>query len=333
MSEQLTSSRRDCLALALAAAGATWGIPARAADTWRLATGYRADSLHGQNLRQFADELAQLSAGALRIELHTEGKLLPLPQMLPGLMSGKAELGEAIMTGLVKDLPLAGADSVPFIVRSYDDARRLWRHQRPLIEANLASRGLRVLMAVPWPPQGLFSQRPINGATDLRGLNMRTYNSTTVRIAELLQAKAVDVPMIQVGQALAEGRINAMITSAVTGVENQVWSGLKFYYPINAWFPKNLLMVRKEAFDKLDAGQQRLLLQAAVSAEQRGWRLSEQAARESVETLRGNGMRIEPVTSELSQALRRLGEKLSLEWVRSVGPEANQMFISYFTQG
>ena len=51
-----------------------------------------------------------------------------------------------------------------------------------------------------------------------------------------------------------------------------------------------------------------------------------------METLRSNGMRVEPVTSELAQGLRRLGEKLSLEWVRSVGPEANQMFISYFTQ-
>lgn len=326
--------RRRALALVpgLALAAAALPRAARAADTWRLATGYRADSLHGVNLRQFADEVAQGTAGALRVNVVPEGRLLPLAQMLPGLQAGQAEAGEAIMTGLVKELPLAGADSVPFIVRSFDDARRLWRHQRPLIERRLAERGLRVLMAAPWPPQGLFSQRPINGTADLRGLAMRTYNSTTVRIAELLQARPVDVPMIQVGQALAAGRIEAMITSAVTGVENRVWTGLKFYYPVNAWFPKNLLMVRAAAFDKLDAVRQRVLLQAAEAAEQRGWRLSEQAARESVDTLRSNGMRIEPVTSELAQALRRLGEKLSLEWVRSVGPEANQMFISYFTQ-
>ena len=305
---------------------------AHAGEVWRLATGYRADSLHGVNLRRFADEVAQATAGALRVDVVAEGKLLPLAQMLPGLQAGQAEAGEAIMTGLVKELPLAGADSVPFIVRSYDDARRLWRHQRPLIEKQLAARGVRVLMAAPWPPQGLYATRPINSATDLRGLSMRTYNSTTVRIAELLKAKPVDVPMIQVGQALADGRIEAMITSAVTGVENRVWTGLKFFYPVNAWFPKNLLMVRAEAFDKLDAARRRAVLQAAESAEQRGWRLSEQAARESVDTLRSNGMRIEPVTTELAQALRRVGEKLSLEWVRSVGPEANQMFISYFTQ-
>ena len=327
-------SRRSVLAAGCAAAAAGWPA-AHAAEPvrWRLATGYKADSLHGLNLRRMADEVSQASAGALQIQLHPEGKLIPLTDMMSGLAEHKAEAGEAIMTGLVKDLPLAGADSVPFIVRSYDDARRLWLHQRPLIEEQLAKRGLRVLMAAPWPPQGLFSQRPINGVADLRGVSMRTYNSMTVRIAELLNAKPVDVPMIQVGQALADGRIDAMITSAVTGVEGRVWTGLKYFYPVNAWFPKNLLMVRADAFDKLDAAPRRVLTLAAEAAEQRGWQLSEQAARESVETLRSNGMHIETVSSEFAQALRRIGEKISLEWVRSVGPQGNQMFISYFTKG
>lgn len=318
--------------LGLMLAGTACGVAAEAAGTtWRLATGYRADSLHGLNLQQMADELAQATAGALRIRLQAEGSLIPLTRMLGGLQAGEAEAGEAIMTGLVKEIPLAGADSVPFIVRSYADARRLWRHQRPLIEKHLAARGLRVLMAVPWPPQGLFSQKPIAGVSDLRGQAMRTYNSTTVRIAELMQARPVDVPMIQVGQALAEGRLNAMITSAVTGVESRVWTGLKYFYPINAWFPKNLLMVRQSAYDQLDAETQARLMQAAGAAEARGWQASERAASESVDTLRSNGMHVEAVGPEFAQALRRMGEKLSLEWVRQVGPEANQMFISYFT--
>jgi len=107
---------------------------------------------------------------------------------------------------------------------------------------------------------------------------------------------------------------------------------LKHYYPVNAWFPKNLLMVRRDPLMALPANKREVLLQAAEAAEVRGWVASEQAGHASVEQLRANGMRIEPVSTELAQALRRIGEKLSLEWVRSVGPEANQMFISYFTK-
>ena len=43
---------------------------------------------------------------------------------------------------------------------------------------------------------------------------MRTYNLSTQRIAQMLGAEPVDVPMVEVNQALAGGRIDSMITSA-----------------------------------------------------------------------------------------------------------------------
>ena len=204
---------------------------------------------------------------------------------------GRIEAGETIMSGLVAQIPIAGADSVPFITRSYDDARRLWRHQRSGIERAFTARGLKALYAVPWPPQCLYSTKPIARIGDLRGLRMRTYNRTTVRIAEMTGATPVDVPMADVARALADGRINTMITSAVTGVDNKVWYGLKA----------------------------------------RGWAASEAAAGEAVEQLRRNGMKIERASAEVLMEIKILGERFSLEWVRQVGSEANTIFIPYFT--
>jgi TRAP-type C4-dicarboxylate transport system substrate-binding protein len=132
----------------LAALAPTPLLPVRAAAPWRLATGYRADSFHGQNLAQFARELA--AAGGSAIELHANNTLAQLADIPKAVRGGQAEAGEAIMTGLAAEWPLAGADSLPFMVRSYADARRLWLHQRPLIEAAFAGAGLHVLMAVPW---------------------------------------------------------------------------------------------------------------------------------------------------------------------------------------
>jgi TRAP-type C4-dicarboxylate transport system substrate-binding protein len=74
------------------------------------------------------------------------------------------------------------------------------------------------------------------------------------------------------------------------------------------------------------------LLKAAATAEARGWAASESAAQASVDELRHNGMKIERVPREVSVALKRFGERLSLEWVRQVGAEANDVFIPYFTQ-
>lgn len=300
--------------------------------TWRLATGYRADSFHGQNLRTFASELSSATQGAVTIELHPQNSLVPLPQIMGATLEGRIEAGEAIMTGLAGAIPVAGADAVPFVVGSFDDARRLWECQRPLIERHFASRGLRPLFAVPWPPQGLFSRTPVASVSDFNGQRMRTYNATTVRIAELLKAKPVDVPMVDVGRALADSRIDTMITSAVTGVESTVWEHLRHYYDINAWIPKNLVFVRNDRFDALSPAQRRAVLEAAATAESRGWAASREVARQSVQTLAQKGMQVDRASAALAHDLRRLGERFSLEWIRSVGPDANAIFIPYYTR-
>ncbi|MBX3606696.1 MAG: TRAP transporter substrate-binding protein [Piscinibacter sp.] len=314
----------------LLGAGAA-ALPAHGAAPWRLATGYRAESFHGQNLLALARGVEAATGGALRIELHPNGTLAPLAQILPAVRDGRAEAGETIMTGLAAELPIAGADAVPFITRHYDDARRLWTHQRPLVEPAFAALGLRVLYAVPWPPQGLYSTRPIAVPQDLRGLRMRTYNATTVRIAELLGATPVDVPMLEVGRAVAEGRIDAMITSAVTGVENRVWDGLKHYYDINAWFPKNIVFAREAALRALPDTARDALAVGAAAAEARGWAASQVAARESVEELRRHGVKVDLPPAALATHLRRLGERFALEWIRAVGPQANAIFIPYYS--
>jgi TRAP-type transport system periplasmic protein len=320
------------LIAALLAASASFAQNS-APTTWKLATGYRGESFHGKNLSQFADDVKAATQGQLQIELHPNNSLIRLPEIRAAVEASKVQAGESIMSGLTKDIPTSGADSVPFVVSTYADAQRLWKSQRPLTEKAFAQRGLKVLYAVPWPPQGLHSKKPIITLQDFKGTTMRTYNPTTLRIAELLGAKGVDVPMVEVGKALKEGRMDSMITSAVTGAENKVWGDIKFYYEINAWFPKNIVYVNAKAFNALAAPAQKAVLEAAAQAEQRGWQMSQKAAADSTEELRANGVKIERIPREIETALKRLGEKFSREWVSSVGQDATAIFTPYYFDG
>ena len=299
---------------------------------WKLATGYRAESFHTRNVVQFAQDVERASAGALRIEVLANNTLFKLGDIPQAVQDGKAPAGETIMTSLVRDMPVAGADAVPFVVRTYADARRMWDLQRPLIEGHLARKGLKALHAVPWPPQGLFSIAPVRSAADFKGTRMRTYNPATVRIAEMLGAAPVDVPMVEVNTALSAGRLDSMITSALTGVENQVWGQIRHYYGINAWFPKNIVFVNQQAFDALPPPVREAVTKAAQTAEARGWAMSETIAEESVGELQRKGIKVERAPAELEAELKRLGERFSREWVQSVGNEANKIFIPYYFQ-
>ncbi|OYD49228.1 TRAP transporter substrate-binding protein [Acidovorax kalamii] len=299
---------------------------------WKLATGYRAESFHTRNVVQFAQDVERASGGALRIEVHANNALFKLGEIPQAVQDGKVQAGETIMTSLVQGMPIAGADTVPFLVRSYADARRLWDLQRPLIDGHFAAKGLKALYAVPWPPQGLFSIGPVRSSADFKGTRMRTYNPATVRIAELLGATPVDVPMVEVNKALSAGKLDSMITSALTGVENQVWGQIKQYYGINAWLPKNIVFVNQQAFDALPPAARQAVTQMAAEAETRGWALSAAVAEESVGELQRKGIKVERASAELDTELKRLGERFSREWVQSVGNDANKIFIPYYFQ-
>jgi hypothetical protein len=106
------------LIAALVAAGA-----AHAQTTWKLATGYRAESFHTQNIQQFVRDVDLATRGGLLIQVYPNNTLARLAEISAAVQQGKAEAGETIMTSMVKDIPLAGADSIPFVVTSYK-ARR-----------------------------------------------------------------------------------------------------------------------------------------------------------------------------------------------------------------
>ncbi len=303
---------------------------AHAQTSWKLATGYRAESFHTENIAQFSREIATATKGQLAIDLAPNGSLFKLGDIRQAVEEGKVQAGETIMTSMVKDIPIAGADSIPFVVGSYKRAQRLWELQRHGMEREFAQRGLKILYAVPWPPQGLYTTRPVKTMGDFKNVKMRTYNQTTVRLAEMLGATSVDVPMVDVGKAANEGRMDAMITSAVTGVENKVWGPLKHYYEISAWFPKNIVFVNAKAFDALAPDARSAVLKAAADAEGRGWLASEAVAQSATRELQANGIKVERISGELENDLKRMGERFSREWVRSVGHAASDIFVPYY---
>lgn len=303
---------------------------APAQTVWKLASGYSENTFQTVNLRQFARDVAAATGGKLVIEVHANNSLYKLGDIAAKVESGEIAAGETIMSNLSAEVPVAGADSVPFIVGSYDDARRLWQVQRPVLDTELARKGLVGLYAVAWPPQGLYSVKPIRSPADLKGLKMRTYNAATRRIAEQVGAQPVDVMMTELSKALAAGRVESMITSGATGIDSRAWEQLKYFYDIHAWYPKNVVLVNQAALAALDARTRDALRSAAAAAEARGWQMSQAAEAASLAELAAHGMHLDGVDFAFRSELRRFGEYFSLEWVRANGQDANSILIPYY---
>ena len=57
---------------------------------------------------------------------------------------------------------------------------------------------------------------------------------------------------------------------------------------------------------------------------------SQALATSATEELRANGVKIERIPPDVDAEIKRMGEKFSREWVRSVGNEANTIFVPYY---
>lgn len=302
--------------------------PAMAAS-WDMPTPYPDKTFHTQNIAQFAKDVEAATKGALVIKLHTAGSLFKHKEIKGAVRGGQVPAGEFFMGLLANENPAFGIDTQPFLATTYDDAAKLWAAQRPVVEKLLDKQGLMVLFSVPWPGQSLYTKKAINTVADLKGLKFRTYNPTLDKFAKLAGAAPTQVQVPDIPQAFATGRVEAMITSPSTGANSKAWDFVTTYTNIQAWVPKNVVVVNKRAFRKLDKPVQDAVLAAAKAAETRGWEMSKKETAAKTKILADNGVKIVEPSAELMSGLKAIGAKMMEDWTKAAGAEGKAILDAY----
>lgn len=313
------------LTLALSLAGGS----ALAQTKWDLAAAYPATNFHSENLMQFATDVDKATGGKLKITVHANASLFKAPEIKRAVQGGQAQAGEVLMGLLQNEWQIYGADGLPFLADSYDASVKLYKAQKPLIEKKLAEQGMVLLYSVAWPPQGIYTKKPINSAADLKGIKWRAYSPNTARIADLVGAQPVTVQAAELQQALATGVVESTMTSGATGVDSKLYENLKYYYDTQAWLPKNMVIVNKKSLDALDKPTQDALFKAAADAEARGLAASKRVDTETKEKLKANGMQVLPPSATLKADMQKVGETMLKEWLEKAGPEGQTVVDAF----
>ena len=315
--------------LAVAAAAFVFTLSAQAQLKWDLPAAYSATNFHTENLAQFAADVDKATAGKLKITVHANASLFKANEIKRAVQGGQAQIGEVLISNFSNEWAPFGADALPFLADSYDEAVKLWKVQKPLFDKKLGEQGMMALYAVPWPPQGIYAKKPVNSAADLKGVKWRAYNPQTSRIAELVGAQPVTVQAAELSQALATGVVESYMSSGSTGYDTKTYEHLKYWYDTQAWLPKNVVLVNKAAFAALDKPLQDAVLKAGADAETRGLASSKKANAETLEKLKANGMQILPPSPQLKAEMTKIGETMLKEWLDKAGPEGKQLIDAY----
>jgi TRAP-type transport system periplasmic protein len=323
------TQRRHVLQGVVAFAFAASNGFALAQTKWDLASAYPGTNFHTETLTQFAADVDKATGGQLKITVHSNAALFKAPEIKRAVQSGQAQAGEVLLANFENESPLFGADGVPFLATSYKNARSLYDAQRPVLQRYLDKQGLMLLYAVPRPAQGLYSTKAVDSISDMRRIKWRAYSPATARMGELMGAQAVTVQAAELSQAMATGVVEAFMTSSTTGVDSRIYEHIRNFYDVQAWLPKNAVLVNAKAFQALPKPQQEALLNAAAAAEERGWKASQEKNEAAKKLLAERGMKVHQPSSKLVSDMKQLGWTMLQDWQKKAGPEGESIIQAY----
>jgi len=322
---------RTTTSLAAWGAGAAlaFGAGTAAAANWDMPTPYGATNFHTVNIMKFAEDVNKATGGKLVIKVHPGGSLIKHPEIKNAVRNGQVPIGEFLLSRLANENAVFQVDSIPFLASSYGAARKLWAASRGPIEKALAKQRLKVLYAVPWPPQGLYAKKNVAAVDDLKGVKFRAYNTAMERLAQLSGMVPTQVEVPDIPQAFSTGRVDAMITSPSTGANTKAWDFVSHFHHTQGWLPKNVVVVNARAFARLPKAQQAALLSAAKAAENRGWEASRAETAAKIAVMKQNGMTIVTPSSALMTGLKKIGGTMTDEWKKKSGADGAAILKAY----
>lgn len=317
------------LSLPLALIMATAITAPSLAETWDMPMAYPDNNFHTEIGKAFAECVTGGAGGALELVVHANGSLFSGSDIKRAVQTGQAQIGERLLSAHQNESALFGVDSVPFLATGYDASVELWEIAKPTLETVLDAQNLVLLYSVPWPPQGLYTKKELNSATDMEGLKFRSYNNATARMAELMGAVPVQIEAAELSQALATGVAESFISSGSTGYDEKVWEHLTHWYDAAAWLPRNYIFVNKDSWGGLDEASQKVLRDCAAKAEDAGTAKSRELAEWYKEQLSGNGMSVQPPGDQLQADLLAIGDTMTTEWLEAAGNDG-RMIVDRF---
>jgi len=299
-------------ALTAIATALTLNASAALAETWDMPMAYAATNYHSEHGQMFADKVKEYTNGELDITVHAGGSLFGGADIKRAIQTGQAPIGERIMSAHANEEPL-----------------KLWDAAKDTVNETLSDMNLVALYTCPWPGQGFYFKQEVTSAADVKGMKLRSYNAATATVIESLGGTPVQIEAAELTQALATGVADGFISSGSTGYDRKVWEHLSHYYKVNAWLPRNYVMVNKGMWDALDADVQAGIQKAADETGASCTAKSEELSDWYFTQLEENGMTVTDAGPEFLAELQEIGANMQTDWLSQVGDKGQAIVDAY----
>ncbi len=309
------------LSLCAAAIIAASSSEAVAQVKWDLTNEYAAHSLIGSGNQFFAERVKALSDGQLLITPHFNGSLgFKSKDVLDAVGRGAVQMGDAAFQFWSGIDPIFQLAVLPFVVPSTKEAYALYEIAKPYYAKALQKNNQYLVYVATWPPNGVWSKRPLGSTNALKGLKIRTTDPASTITFRVLQAFPQQLAWADVIPLLATGGIEAVVASADGGASAKMWDHVQHFTAVEIAWALSPLTVNKDAFDKLSESNKKALREAAAETEARQWKAVDERVQTNYAELRAHKVNVTTtVPAEMKSAMAKAGEPILKEWLAKAG--------------
>jgi TRAP-type C4-dicarboxylate transport system substrate-binding protein len=303
----------------------------RAQAVWDMPTEYPENAMPGLGVTTFARHLADFSAGKIQVRPSFDASAgIRSAGMLAAVAEGRVQAGDAFAGSLEGEDPIFALPSLPFLVTSIADARRLADLARPLLAGALRNRGQRLLYLTPWPPSGIWSKLPLKAPSDLSGLSIRTYDKVSSEVFVSVGARAASISFADTMPKLIDGSITAVLSSGDGGVGRGLWKFLPYFSEITYSMPLSVASVNQALYDALSPELREAVDTAGRQTETELWSALSTRLQENYQRMRENGVTIDSSPAPaVAAALQSAAAAAQHAWCDRSGPICLQLLDAF----
>jgi TRAP-type transport system periplasmic protein len=275
-----------------------------------------------QHLEKMANEFARLGGGRIQTKVNVGGSL-PIPATAVTQAVGEGTLTFAHDGFFTGNLPIGALPTLPLLMPTHQDFLKSMEILEPYLAKELDKMGVTLLATYNFPLQTLWSVSKLTSTADLKGKKMRVANVPVSDFMRRFDATPVTLGTPDVAPALERSTIEGLVTASAGG--GRLWGDmLKYNYRLGLYYDPMLVIVNKQAFEKLPPDLQHKFRDAA--RKDAAELTQELAASEDdvTQQLKAKGMVVTVPNDEArKQAAARVRDYWD-QWAKSVSPDAVQ---------
>ena len=303
---QLDDMTRRGAAACLFAAVCMASASAVAAENWRAYTYNAVATVTAvKGLNSLIEAVQKETQGQLSIRLNLGGTLpIAATNITQAVSDNVVQMGDDAF--FVGSVPVGGVVRLPMFLPKRADFEKAWDVEAPYLRAEYAKKNIVLLGRYIFPENVIWSSKKLTSLADITGQKIRVISPEQSEFIKLLGGIPVTLGTSEVAAGIDRGVIDGALTAS-SGY-GYVWRDLlKYSYRLNVSFIDSLILVNKDAWDKLPA-ETRTKVQALVDEHTKKITAAMAAEDEDLtRKLAAGGMTVtEPSKADLAEAEKRI---------------------------